>query len=224
MKLNYLVVTTIASSFGLFLLGNFGSAQPVLAEPKPCVSYQIEGTLDPNDALTLGDASTLRTAQTASVYVHFGDTPLKRHQVFASFIGTDDELIGEPALLVTNDLGRGTVEVPQGTVNVAFMTESPGSSDCSETTRGSDEPVVVTANVVVSPTIDGPVGQNNSVTYDEISGPVVGPKIPELSVEAAELAHTGPISRGVLAISVVIVGAGIGLGLGRGRRFVRRWR
>jgi hypothetical protein len=216
MKLNYLVVTTIASSFGLFLLGNFGSAQPVLAEPKPCVSYQIEGTLDPNDALTLG------AAQTASVYVHFGDTPLKRHQVFASFIGTDDELIGEPALLVTNDLGRGTVEVPQGTVNVAFMTESPGSSDCSETTRGSDEPVVVTANVVVSPTIDGPVGQNNSVTYDEISGPVVGPKIPELSVEAAELAHTGPISRGVLAISVVIVGAGIGLGLGRGRRFVRR--
>ncbi|MEY3796907.1 MAG: hypothetical protein RLZZ170_921 [Actinomycetota bacterium] len=215
MKLNYLVVTTIASSFGLFLLGNFGSAQPVLAEPKPCVSYQIEGTLDPIDA------STLRTAQTASVYVHFGDTPLKRHQVFASFIGTDDELIGEPALLVTNDLGRGTVEVPQGTVNVAFMTESPGSSDCSETTRGSDEPVVVTANVVVSPTIDGPVGQNNSVTYDEISGPVVGPKIPELSVEAAELAHTGPISRGVLAISVVIVGAGIGLGLGRGRRIVR---
>jgi hypothetical protein len=216
MKLNYLVVTTIASSFGLFLLGNFGSAQPVLAEPKPCVSYQIEGTLDPNDALTLG------ATQTASAYVHFGDTPLKRHQVFASFIGTDDELIGEPALLVTNDLGRGTVEVPQGTVNVAFMTESPGSSDCSETTRGSDEPVVVTANVVVSPTIDGPVGQNNSVTYDEISGPVVGPKIPELSVEAAELAHTGPISRGVLAISVVIVGAGIGLGLGRGRRFVRR--
>ena len=215
MKLNYLVVTTIASSFGLFLLGNFGSAQPVLAEPKPCVSYQIEGTLDPIDALTLG------ATQTASVSVHFGDTPLKRHQVFASFIGSGDELIGEPALLVTNELGRGTVEVPQGTVNVAFMTESPGSSDCSETTRGSDEPVVVTANVVVSPTIDGPVGQNNSVTYDEISGPVVGPKIPELSVEAAELAHTGPISRGVLAISVVIVGAGIGLGLGRGRRFVR---
>ena len=216
MKLNYLVVTTIASSFGLFLLGNFGSAQPVLAEPKPCVSYQIEGTLDPNDALTLG------ATQTASVYVHFGDTPLKRHQVFASFIGSDDELIGEPALLVTNDLGRGTVEVPQGTVNVAFMTESPGSSDCSGSTGGSDEPVVVTTNVVVSPTIDEPVGQNNSVTYDEISGAVEGPKIPELAVEAAELAHTGPISRGVLAISVVVAGAGIGLGLGRGRRFVRR--
>jgi len=216
MKLNYLVVTTIASSFGLFLLGNFGSAQPVLAEPKPCVSYQIEGTLDPIDALTLG------ATQTASVSVHFGDTPLKRHQVFASFIGSDDELIGEPALLVTNDLGRGTVEVPQGTVNVAFMTESPGSTYCSGSTRGSDEPVVVTANVVVSPTIDEPVGQNNSVTYDEISGAVEGPKIPELAVEAAELAHTGPISRGVLAISVVIVGAGIGLGLGRGRRFVRR--
>ena len=216
MKLNYLVVTTIASSFGLFLLGNFGSAQPVLAEPKPCVSYQIEGTLDPIDALTLG------ATQTASVSVHFGDTPLKRHQVFASFIGTDDELIGEPALLVTNDLGRGTVEVPQGTVNVAFMTESPGSSDCSGSTGGSDEPVVVTTNVVVSPTIDEPVGQNNSVTYDEISGAVEGPKIPELAVEAAELAHTGPISRGVLAVSVVVAGAGIGLGLGRGRRFVRR--
>jgi hypothetical protein len=215
MKLNYLVVTTIASSFGLFLLGNFGSAQPVLAEPKPCVSYQIEGTLDPIDALTP------RTVQTASVSVHFGDTPLKRHQVFASFIGSDDELIGEPALLVTNDLGRGTVEVPQGTVNVAFMTESPGSSDCSGSTGGSDEPVVVTTNVVVSPTIDEPVGQNNSVTYDEISGAVEGPKIPELAVEAAELAHTGPISRGVLAISVVVAGAGIGLGLGRGRRFVR---
>ena len=216
MKLNYLVVTTIASSFGLFLLGNFGSAQPVLAEPKPCVSYQIEGTLDPIDALTPS------TAQTASVYVHFGDTPLKRHQVFASFIGSGDELIGEPALLVTNELGRGTVEVPQGTVNVAFMTESPGSTQCSGSNSGSDEPAVVTANVLVSPSIDGPVGQNNSVTYDDLAGLVVGPKIPELSVEAAELAHTGPISRGVLAISVVIVGAGIGLGLGRGRRFVRR--
>ena len=197
------------------MVARVGSAQPVLAEPKPCVSYQIEGTLDPVDAMTSG------AAQMASVYVHFGEVPLKRHQVFASFIGSDDELIGEPALLVTNDLGRGTVEVPQGTVNVAFMTESPGSSDCSETTRGSDEPVVVTTNVVVSPTIDEPVGQNNSVTYDEISGAVEGPKIPELAVEAAELAHTGPISRGVLAISVVVAGAGIGLGLGRGRRFVR---
>jgi hypothetical protein len=215
MKLNYLVVTTIASSIGLFMMGSVGSAQPVLAEPKPCVSYEIEGTLDPVDALTP------ETVQTASVYVHFGDMPLGRHQVFASFIGSEDELIGEPALLVTNDLGRSTVEVPQGTVNVAFMTESPGSMHCSESASGSDEPVVVTASVLVTPTIDGPVGQNNSVTYDELSGPVAVPKTPESPTEAVELAHTGPISSAVLAISVIVAGAGIGLGLGRGRRSVR---
>jgi hypothetical protein len=214
MKLNYLVVTTIASSIGLFMVARVGSAQPVLAEPKPCVSYQIEGTLDPVDAMTSG------AAQMASVYVHFGEVPLKRHQVFASFIGSGDELIGEPALLVTNELGRGTVEVPQGTVNVAFMTESPGSTQCSGSNSGSDEPAVVTANVLVSPSIDGPVGQNNAVTYDDLAGLVVEPKIPALPGESAQLAHTGPISRGVLAISVVIAGAGIGLGLGRGRRSI----
>ena len=103
---------------------------------------------------------------------------------------------------------------------MAFMTESPGSTQCSGSNNGSDEPAVVTANVFVSPSIDGPVGHNNSVTYDDLAGLVVEPKIPALSGESAQLAHTGPISQGVLAISVVIAGAGIGLGLGRGRRSI----
>ena len=197
------------------MVAHVGSAQPVLAEPKPCVSYQIEGTLDPVDAMTSG------AAQMASVYVHFGEVPLKRHQVFASFIGSGDELIGEPALLVTNELGRGSVEVPQGTVNVAFMTESPGSTQCLGSDNGSDEPAVVTANVLVSPSIDGPVGHNNSVTYDDLAGPVVEPKIPALSGESGELALTGPISRWVLTLSVIIFGVGIGLGMGRGRQAAR---
>ncbi len=208
-------MTTIASIFGLLTVAQISAERPVLAEPQPCVTYQIEGTIDAPETLSLDQK------REAEVYVHFGDKPLVRHQVFASFTGALGEFLGEPVLLVTDELGQATVEVLQGATSVAFMTESPGPENCSESAGGSEEPVVVTANVVVSPTIDGPVGQNNSVTYDEISGPVVEPKISELSFEVTELAHTGPISRGVLAVSVVVAGAGIGFGLGRGRRFVR---
>ncbi len=215
MKLNSLVMTTIASIFGLLTVAQISAERPVLAEPQPCVTYKIEGTIAAPETLSLDQK------RVAEVYVHFGDKPLVRHQVFASFTGALGEILGEPLLLVTDELGRATVEVLQGAVSVAFMTESPDATNCSESAVGSEEPVVVTADVVVSPTIDGPVGQNNSVTYDEISGPVVEPKISELSFEVSELAHTGPISRGVLAVSVVVAGAGIGLGLGRGRRFLR---
>ena len=215
MKLNSLVMTTIASIFGLLTVAQISAERPVLAEPQPCVTYQIEGTIDAPETLSLDQK------REAKVYVHFGDKPLVRHQVFASFTGALGEILGEPLLLVTDELGRATVEVLQGATSVAFMTESPAPENCSASIGVEREPVIVAATIPVQPSVDGPVGQNNSVTYDEISGPVVEPKISELSIEVTELAHTGPISRGVLAVSVVVAGAGIGLGLGRGRRFVQ---
>ncbi len=215
MKLNSLVMTTIASIFGLLTVAQISAERPVLAEPQPCVTYQIEGTIDAPETLSLDQK------REAKVYVHFGDKPLARHQVFASFTGALGEILGEPVLLVTDELGQATVEVLQGATSVAFMTESPGPENCAANAEVAPEPVIVAATIPVQPSVDGPVGQNNSVTYDEISGPVVEPKISELSFEVTELAHTGPISRGVLAVSVVVAGAGIGLGLGRGRRFVR---
>jgi hypothetical protein len=46
MKLNALAVTTIASGFGLLTFALFGAERPVSAEPRPCVTYEIEGTID----------------------------------------------------------------------------------------------------------------------------------------------------------------------------------
>jgi hypothetical protein len=43
-------------------------------------------------------------------------------------------------------------------------------------------------------------------------------EVSNVAVSAPELARTGPISRWVLTLSVVVFGVGIGLGMGRGRQ------
>ena len=231
MKLNSLVMTTIASGCGLLACVQIGAEQPVSAEPRPCVTYEIEGTI------TSPESSPLEQTPEAEVYVHFGDKPLVSHQVFATFAGANDQIVGEPVLLVTNELGRATVEVPQGAVNVAFMTESPAPENCTASTRLADEPVIVSATIPVQalvdwPLVDGPVGRDQGVTYadiydtapnmnqsgvDEVGVNEVG----NVAVSAPELARTGPISRWVLTLSVIIFGVGIGLGMGRGRQAAR---
>jgi len=211
MKLNSLVVTTIASTFGLLTLAQFGAERPVLAEPQPCVTYQIDGTMS-----SMGPSS-LEQKREAEVFVHFGERPLARHQVFVTFAGTLDQVLGDPVLLVTDELGRATVEVPEAAVNVAFMTESPAPENCSESIGVAHEPVIVAATVPVQPSVDGPVGRDQGVTYADIYD--TAPYVSQTGdVPVSELAHTGPISRWVLTLSVVMFGAGIGLGIGRGRR------
>jgi hypothetical protein len=211
MKLNSLVVTTIASTFGLLTLAQFGAERPVFAEPQPCVTYQIDGTMS-----SMGPSS-LEQKREAEVFVHFGERPLARHQVFVTFAGTLDQVLGDPVLLVTDELGRATVEVPEEAVNVAFMTESPAPENCSASVGVAHEPVIVAATVPVQPSVDGPVGRDQGVTYADIYD--TAPYVSQTGDDpVSELAHTGPISRWVLTLSVVMFGAGIGLGIGRGRR------
>lgn len=222
MKLNSLVMTTIASIFGLLTVAQIGAERPVLAEPQPCVTYQIEGTIDAPETLSLDQK------REAKVYVHFGDKPLVRHQVFASFTGALGEILGEPVLLVTDELGRATVEVPQAAFNVAFVTESPGPENCATNAEVAPEPIIVAATIPVQPSVDGPVGLDQGVTYDDIydTAPYVNQtgvnQTGNVDVPAAELAHTGPISPGVLVLTVVVLGVGIGLGLGRGRQMAEQ--
>ena len=218
MKLNSLVMTTIASGCGLLACVQMGAERPVNAEPRPCVTYEIEGTI------ASPKSSPLDQMPEAEVYVHFGDKPLVSHQVFATFAGANDQIVGEPVLLVTNELGRAVVEVPQGAVNVAFMTESPAPENCAASTRLADEPVIVSATIPIQPAVDGPVGRDQGVTYADIYD--TAPKMNltgvnetgNVDVPAAELAHTGPVSRVVLLVSTVIFAVGIGLGMGRGRQ------
>ena len=232
MKLNSLVMTTIASGCGLLACVQMGAEQPASAEPRPCVTYEIEGEI--KGTITSPESSPLEQTPEAEVYVHFGDKPLVSHQVFATFAGANDQIVGEPVLLVTNELGRATVEVPQGAINVAFMTESPAPENCTASARLGDEPVIVSATIPVQPlvdwpVVDGPVGREQGVTYadiydtapnmnqsgvDEVGVNEVG----NAAVSAPELARTGPISRWVLTLSVIIFGVGIGLGMGRGRQ------
>ena len=218
MKLNSLVMTTIASGCGLLACVQMGAERPVNAEPRPCVTYEIEGTI------ASPKSSPLDQMPEAEVYVHFGDKPLVSHQVFATFAGANDQIVGEPVLLVTNELGRAVVEVPQGAVNVAFMTESPAPENCAASTRLADEPVIVSATIPIQPAVDGPVGRDQGVTYADIYD--TAPKMNltgvnetgNVDVPAAELAHTGPVSRVVVLVSTVIFAVGIGLGMGRGRQ------
>jgi hypothetical protein len=161
------------------------------------------------------------------VYVHFGDKPLVGHQVFATFAGANDQIVGEPVMLVTNELGRATVEVPQGAVNVAFMTESPAPENCTASTSLADEPVIVSATIPVQPSVDGAAGRDQGVTYADIydTAPDMNQsgvdEVSNVPVSAPELARTGPISRWVLTLSVVVFGVGVGLGMGRGRQSAR---
>ena len=213
MKLNSLVMTTIASGCGLLVCVQMGAERPVNAEPRPCVTYEIEGTIGSPKS------SPLDQVPEAEVYVHFGDKPLVSHQVFATFAGANDQIVGEPVLLVTNELGRAVVEVPQGAVNVAFMTESPAPENCAASTRLGDEPVIVTATIPVQPAVDGPVGRDQGVTYADIYDTAPNMNLTgNVDVPAAELALTGPASRVVLLVSTVIFAVGIGLGMGRGRQ------
>jgi hypothetical protein len=195
------------------------------------VTYEIEGEIE--DMIASPESSSLERTPEAEVYVHFGDKPLVGHQVFATFAGANDQIVGEPVMLVTNELGRATVEVPQGAVNVAFMTESPVSDNCTASSSLVDEPVIVSATIPVQPSVDGAAGRDQGVTYADIYDTAPNydttpnmnqsgvDEVGNVAVSAPVLARTGPTSRWVLTLSVVVFGVGIGLGMGRGRQAAR---
>jgi hypothetical protein len=192
------------------------------------VTYEIEGEI--KGTIASPESSSLERTPEAEVYVHFGDKPLVGHQVFATFAGANDQIVGEPVMLVTNELGRATVEVPQGAVNVAFMTESPAPENCTASTSLADEPVIVSATIPVQPSVDGAAGRDQGVTYADIYDTAPNydttpnmnqsgvDEVGNVAVSAPVLARTGPTSRWVLTLSVVVFGVGIGLGMGRGRQ------
>jgi hypothetical protein len=195
------------------------------------VTYEIEGEI--KGTIASPESSSLERTPEAEVYVHFGDKPLVGHQVFATFAGANDQIVGEPVMLVTNELGRATVEVPQGAVNVAFMTESPAPENCTASTSLADEPVIVSATIPVQPSVDGAAGRDQGVTYADIYDTAPNydttpnmnqsgvDEVGNVAVSAPVLARTGPTSRWVLTLSVVVFGVGIGLGMGRGRQAAR---
>ena len=97
-KTKYVLLTTLAALIGLTSTAHVGSARPVSAEPKPCATYEIEGTIKPGldsvldsvpvPATDSGDQVLVRQAE---VYVHLGGVALERHQVLASFTGALNE-------------------------------------------------------------------------------------------------------------------------------------
>jgi hypothetical protein len=104
------------------------------------------------------------------------------------------------------------------------MTESPVSDNCTASSSLVDEPVIVSATIPVQPSVDGAAGRDQGVTYADIydTAPDMNQsgvdEVSNVAVSAPVLARTGPTSRWVLTLSVVVFGVGIGLGMGRGRQ------
>lgn len=196
----------MASISTVTALLSLAPATSVSAEPVACTTYQIEGTLQPLAEVEPGGI------RQASVFMHFEGAALDGHIVFVTFTDKYELSLGEPALLTTDAEGRASVNVPAGTTNVAFLTESPQNIGCQESLSG--EPTVVTATIPVQPATDGPIA-GGPVS----SGPVVMPPASLPASPIQNLAYTGPWSPAVLWCAVVALAVGIGVGTGRGRRW-----
>lgn len=156
-----------------------------------CPPYEIEGSIEP----TSSDPDIVRQA---TVYLHSGDEPLVDHQVFATFTTANGDPVGDPVLIVTNPEGRAAVAVPDGATDVSFVAEGPENPACSS----GDEPsvaLVISAGAGTMPVDSAPGG---SFEIDPDGG----------------LAHTGPVTTGVVAAAVVVGAAGCGVWMGRGRK------
>jgi len=153
-----------------------------MAEPVPCTTYSIVGTL--NDE------------RVATVRVHLVDEPLVGHRVFAVFAG--DEMESTPAVLLTGPDGTATVALPEGADAVTFSAESPLGGACAGDGSPGTEPEIV----VVSDTVGQPVPEpapRVPPVVDESAGPgllaVTGPVAPELVLLGALFVVAGWFGR-----------------------------
>ena len=133
----------------------------------------------------------------ASVYVHTGSEPVVGQEVFATFTDPDGQSIGEPTMLITATDGRATLPVPPEATGVSFVAESSDDQSC--TVPSGAEPSVA---LEIGALIDAPEGSESTVTGDA----------------PGQLAHTGPVSPGVVAAAVLLGALGCGVWMGRGRR------
>lgn len=144
---------------------------------------------------TIEPVSDGDSAPQVAVYLHIGVEPVVGHQVFATFVDESGVEVGEAVVLTTGDDGRAVAPVPAGAVSVAFVADSPDQPECLAVS--GSEPSV-------------------SLEIRSSSGESVDPQ-PD-----AGLAHTGPVTAGVVATAVLVAALGCGVWMGRGRKGVGR--
>lgn len=167
------------------------AAASAVVVPSTCPPYEIEGSIEP--APTDLDV----TAQ-ATVYLHTGSEPLPDHQVFATFTTESGEPVGEPVVLVTNAEGRAAVAVPDGATSVSFVAEGPENPEC---VSGGEPSVALEISA-----------GGGAISGDSIPGGL-SDLVPDEG-----LAHTGPVTAGVVATAVLVGAVGCGVWMGRGRK------
>lgn len=165
----------VAPLLCLVPLSILGRVSEASAEPAPCTTYSIDGTM--NDE------------REATALLHLADEPLVGHQVFVVFAGADIEL--PPSVLVTGPDGTVTVAVPDGANTVSFSAESPVGGACSGATSTEERPDTVPEVVVVSDTVWRPGSElAEPSSTDVVTSPppgslaVTGPTSPAVSVAA----------------------------------------
>ena len=154
-------------------LSIFGRTSEASAEPVPCTTYSIVGTVS--------------DSREATAYLHFGDEPLVGHQVFAVFHGSDAEL--PPSVLVTGPEGTATVALPEGANTVTFSAESPMGGACGGTASSDERPDIVPEIIVVSDTVGRPDVDISEPFSSDPQVPLGAGFAPD-----GELAVTGPVS------------------------------
>ncbi len=162
-------------------------ASEASAEPVPCTTYSIVGTV--NDA------------REATAYLHFDDEPLAGHQVFAVFAGADVEL--PPSVLVTGPDGTATVSLPEGADAVSFSAESPLGGACVVGESSSIVPDVVPDVIVVSDTVGWPDVDLSAPFSSDPPAPLGAGFAPD-----GELPVTGPISPALPFAGVLVLATG----------------
>lgn len=178
-----LIVAPLLMLVPLSILGHPSEAS---AEPVPCTTYSIVGTVS--------------DSREATAYLHFDDEPLVGHQVFAVFHGSDAEL--PPSVLVTGPEGTATVALPEGADAVSFSAESPMGGACGGTASSDERPDAVAEVVVVSDTVWQPGADPFDVASPPLPADRVGPP------GTGPLAVTGPISPVLPFAGALVLAAG----------------
>ena len=168
-------------------LSIFGRTSEASAEPVPCTTYSIVGTVS--------------DSREATAYLHFDDEPLVGHQVFAVFSGADVEL--PPSVLVTGPEGTATVALPEGANTVTFSAESPMGGACGGTASSDERPDTVADVVVVSDTVRRPDVDISEPFSSDPQVPFGAGFAPD-----GELAVTGPVSPALPLVGALVLATG----------------
>lgn len=154
----------VAPLLMLVPLSILGRTTEVSAEPVPCTTYSIDGTLS--------------DGREATAFLHLDEEPLVGHQVYAVFSAADMEF--PPSVLVTGPSGTATVSLPDGVNAVSFSAESPVSGACA---TGDEPDVVVVSDTVWQPgsEVSEPLSGDDPVRTLAVTGPV-SPVLPIAAV------------------------------------------